>query len=111
MDTGATGIYFEPTAPACDVNPQAPYIAVGTATGHVQRSTATAKLALSQLPSKFPRTGHVMPGFKHTLIGVGPICDANFSVLFNQDSVKNMTQKATCYSLAGENNLEPGFGV
>jgi len=29
-----------------------------------------------------------MPGFQHTLIGVGPICDANFSVLFNPDSVK-----------------------
>ena len=29
-----------------------------------------------------------MLGFKYTLMGVGPICDANFSVLFNKDSVK-----------------------
>jgi len=61
---------------------------VGTATGHVQQSTATAEINLPQLPSDFPRTGHVMPGFKHTLMGVGPIRDANILVLFNKDSVK-----------------------
>ena len=87
-DTGATGIYFEPAAPVCDVNPQAPAIAVGTATGHVQHSTASAKFVLPQLSGKFPRTGHIMQGFKHTLIDVGQICDADFSVSFTKDSVK-----------------------
>ena len=88
IDSGATGIYFAPDAPVSDKDPQAPPITVGTATGQVQRSSASATLALPQLPSDFPRTGHIMPGFQHTIIGVGPICDANFSVLFNPDSVK-----------------------
>jgi len=46
VDTGATGIYFAHVTPVCAVNPQAPTIAVGTATGHVQHSTTTAELAL-----------------------------------------------------------------
>ena len=29
-----------------------------------------------------------MPGFKHTLMGVGPICDADFQVLFSKYLVK-----------------------
>ena len=88
IDSGATGIYFAPDAPVRHKDPQAPTITVGTASGQVQRSSASALLNLPQLPSAFPRTGHIMPGFQHTLIGVGPICDANFSVLFNPDSVQ-----------------------
>ena len=26
--------------------------------------------------------GHIMPGFCHTLIGVGPLCDADWAVIF-----------------------------
>ena len=72
----------------CAVDTHAPSITVGTATGHVQQSTATAEINLPQLPSAFPKTGHIMPGFKHTLMGVGPICDADFQVLFSKYLVK-----------------------
>ena len=28
-----------------------------------------------------------MPGFRHTLIGVGPLCDANCTVTFKNEAV------------------------
>ena len=66
-----------------DIDVSAPKISVGTATGQAQRSAAAANFPkLPQLPEDFPRTGHVMPSFKHTLIGIGPICDADCKVLF-----------------------------
>ena len=48
---------------------------------------ATGQLALPNLPNTFPSTGHIMPGFKHTLLGVGPICDAERTVTFSRDAV------------------------
>ena len=60
---------------------------MGAATGQVQRSTATGQLALTNLPHTFPTTVHIMPGFNHTLLVVGPICDANFTVTFIRDAV------------------------
>jgi len=87
-DTGASGFYFRPDAPVENVNTKAPPIYVGTATGQPQRSAATADFpALPQLPAEFPRSGHVMPTFKHTLIGIGPICDADCQVLFSKTDV------------------------
>ena len=35
----------------------------------------------------FPVTGHIMPGFKHTLIGVGLLCDADCTVTFTRAAV------------------------
>ena len=87
MDSGASGLYFALNAPVINTNPVAPEIAVGTATGQIQKSTATGQLALPNLPTTFPTTGHKMPGFSHTLLGVGPICDADCTVTFRKDSV------------------------
>ena len=47
---------------------------------------ATGQLALPSLPPTFPTTGHIMPGFNHTLLGVGPICDADCTVTFIKDA-------------------------
>ena len=58
----------------------APKVTIGTATGQTQRSTGTGELNLPKLPSNFPVTGHIMPGFRHTLIGVGPLCGADCTV-------------------------------
>ncbi|KAL7531028.1 hypothetical protein ACHAXR_003813, partial [Thalassiosira sp. AJA248-18] len=66
-DTGATSIYFTPDAPVTEYDPTAPAIAVGTASGQRQLSSATAKHCIPDLPANFPRLGHVMPGFKQTL--------------------------------------------
>ena len=39
------------------------------------------------LPATFPNTGNVMPSFKHTLLGIGKICDADCRVEFTKDVV------------------------
>ena len=39
-------------------------------------------LALPHLLEKCPTKGCLIPSFRHTLIGVGPLCDADCSVTF-----------------------------
>ena len=50
-------------------------------------SASTCDLAITQLPSEFPTTGHVIPGFQENLVGVGPICYANCTVTFTKHTV------------------------
>ena len=89
-------VYNFTNAQVTNINPAAPAIAVGTATGQVQRSTATGQLSLPNIPNNFPSTGHIMPGFNHTLLGVGPICDADCMVTFSRDAVvvRDVTNRA-----------------
>ena len=86
-DSGATSIYFAKDAPVTDIDPSSPTIVVGTATGQQQTSSATAKHRIPHLPEEFPRTGHIMPSFSQTLVGIGPICDAGFAVTFSKEDV------------------------
>ena len=65
----------------------APKVTVGTATGQTQISIGAGELNLPELPANFPITGHIMPGFRHTLIGVGPLCDADCTVTFTSTAV------------------------
>ena len=82
VDSGATDIYFSEDAPIVNVDHSAPKVTVGTATGQSQQSTGTGELNLPNLPYGLLVTGHIMPGFRHTLIGVGPLCDADCTVTF-----------------------------
>ena len=70
-----------------NIDRDAPKVTVRTATGQTQRSTGTGKLNLPKLPANFPVTGHIMLGFKHTLIGVGSLCDADCTVTFTSTDV------------------------
>ena len=65
----------------------APKVTVGTATGQTQISTGTGELNLPKLPATFLVTGHIMPGFRLTLIGVGPLCDSDCTVTFTSAAV------------------------
>ena len=47
-------------------------------------SDSTCDLVIPQLPSEFPTTVHVMPGFQDNLVGVGPMCDSNYTVTFTK---------------------------
>ena len=87
FDYVATDIYFAADAPIVNVNFSAPTIKVGTATGQTQQSTGTGGLNLTQLPSGLPITGHIMLGFRHTLIGVGPLYNSNCTVTFTREAV------------------------
>ena len=87
VDSGASNIYFAKDAAICNFDLSAPKVNVGTATGQVQRSTGTAELNLPSLPANFPTKGHEMPSFKHTLLGIGKICDADCKVVFTKEAV------------------------
>ena len=77
VDSVATHIYISPTAPHEPTDTSAATIKVGTYNGQVEKSAAKATLSIPKLAEDFPTTGYIMPSFTNTLIGVGPICDAN----------------------------------
>ena len=70
-----------------NIDRSAPKVTVGTDTGQTQSSVGTGELNLPKLPSDFPVTGHIIPGFKHNLIGVGPLYDADCTVPFTRAAV------------------------
>ena len=70
-----------------NINHSSHKVTVGIATGQTRISAGTGELNLPKLPSDFPVTGYIMPGFKHTLIGVGPLCDADCTVTFTRAAV------------------------
>ena len=90
VDSGATHLYIAPNAPYGQLNTTAKKIRVGTANGQVAISTAKATLPIPQLAADFPTTGYIMPKFTNTLIGVGPICDTIFTVVFRKEDVTVM---------------------
>ena len=59
----------------------------GIATGQVQKYTGTGALGLPHLTNDFMRTGQVIPLFKHTLIIIGRICDADCKFVFTEQSI------------------------
>ena len=87
VDSGASNIYLTPAAPMASIDGTAPKIQVGTAAGGLQKLSATCDLALPHLPADFPKTGYVMPEFHENLVGIGPMCDAGYTVQFTADAV------------------------
>ena len=53
----------------------------------MQRSVGTGILALPNILSNFPCTGHTMPSLNHTLIITGNICDTDCKVVFKKHAV------------------------
>ena len=85
--SGATQLYIAPNAPHGPLDKIAATFKVGTSNGKVATSAAKATLTIPQLAADFPTTGCIMPDFTNTLIGVGPICDANCTVAFKKQDV------------------------
>ena len=92
VNSGATHLYIAPNAPYDKLNTTAKKIRVGTANGQVEISTANATLPIPQLAAELPTTGYIMPTFTNKLIGFGPICDANCTVVFRKEDVTVMSQ-------------------
>jgi hypothetical protein len=86
-DSGATDFYFSPDAPVTNYNPQAPTVGVRVANGRPERSVASATLALVPSLPQASMTGHVMPAFPHTLIGLEPFADLGCKIVFTKSSV------------------------
>ena len=55
--------------------------------GQTQNSTGTGDIALTQLPSLFPIKGNLMPGFRHNLIGVVPLCNVDCTATFTREAI------------------------
>ena len=70
-----------------NIDSAAPKVTVGTATGKTQQSTGNGDLALPHIPPGIPLKGHLMPGFRHTLIGLSPLCNAKCTVTFTYEAV------------------------
>ena len=87
VDSGSTHLYIAPSAPHGQPDTRAPPITVDMANGQMVKSIATATLPIPRLAAEFPNTGYIMPSFTSTLIGVGPICDADYKVLFAKKDV------------------------
>ena len=77
VDSGATHLYIAPNAPHGPLDTSASRIRVGTKNVQVAISTAKAKLPIPHLAADLPTTGYIMPTFTNTIIGFGPIYDAN----------------------------------
>ena len=63
--------------------------------GQTQKSTGTGDLDLPYLPLGLPIKGHLISGFRHTLIGVGPLWDADCTVTFTREAVIGRYQQGT----------------
>ena len=70
-----------------NIDRAAPKVTVSTATGKTQQFTRTGDLNLPYLPSGFPIKGHLMLDFRHTLVGVDPLCNADYTVTFTREAV------------------------
>ena len=74
------------------------HIRVGTTSGQVENSKAMATLPIPQVKADFPTKGYIMPTFTNTLIGVGPICDADCTVVFKKRRCYSTINKRVAYS-------------
>ena len=84
VDSGSIYIYISPESPFQNSNPDAPKVCVGMANVHIVQSSATSNLPIHQLIKAFPANGNIMSSLNHTLVGLGPIFYANFTVRFSQ---------------------------
>ena len=84
-------MYIAPNAPYGQINTTAKRIIVGTENGQVASSLETATLPIPQLDADFPTKGYIVSTFTNTLIGVGPICDVNCTVVFMEEDVTVMS--------------------
>ena len=86
-DSGASGFYFAPNAPVANYNALAPTVGVRVANGRPEHSVASATLASASSLPQAAMSGHVMPSFPHTLIGLGPFVDHGCTVVFTATDV------------------------
>jgi hypothetical protein len=86
-NSGASGFYFSPNAPVANYNPQALTFGVGMANSCPKRSVASATLVSASSLPPAALSGHVMPTFPYTLIGLGPFANQDCTIVFTRTSV------------------------
>ena len=93
LDSVATHLYIAPYVPHGTPDTIAATISVDTANGKVEKLPAKATLPIPQLASEFPTTEDIIPSFTNTPIGVGPICDADCTVVFTKKDLTVLSPK------------------
>ena len=101
VDSGATHLYIAPNAPYGPLDTSSSIIIAGTANVQVAISTSKATLPIPQLAAEFPTTAYILPTFTNTLIGIGPICDANCTMVFTKQDVTVISPEVK-YILQGQ---------
>ena len=86
-DSGASSFYFAPNAPVAKYNSLAQTIGVRVANGLPKRLVASTTLASASSLPQAAMSGHVMPSFPHTLIGLGPFADQGCTIVFTVTTV------------------------
>jgi hypothetical protein len=86
-NSGARSFYFAPDAPVTNYNPQALTIGVRVTNGLPKRSVASTTLASASSLPQAAMSGHVMPSFPLTLIGLGPFADQGCNIVFTKTAV------------------------
>jgi hypothetical protein len=86
-NSGLNGHYFAPDAPVAIYSPQAPTVGVRVANGYPECLVASTTLASATTLTPAALSGHVMPNFPHTLIGMGPFADQDCMIVFTQIAV------------------------
>jgi hypothetical protein len=86
-DSGSSSFYFSCGAPVANYNPRAPTVSITVANRCPEHYVASTTLAsVPALPSS-TMSGHVMPSFPYTLIGLGPFADQGCKIVFDKTSV------------------------
>jgi hypothetical protein len=86
-NSGASSFYFAPNGPVPNYNSLAPTIGVRVANGLPKHLVASATLTLASSLPPATMSGHVMPSFPHTLIGLGPFADQGCTIVFTVTTV------------------------
>ena len=107
VDSGATHLYISPSAPHGPPESRAAKISLGTANGQVENSSAKATLPIPQLASDFHTMEYIMPYFTNTLVGVGPICDSDCTVVFTKQDVTLLSPKGKAIQTDWRENKLP----
>ena len=87
-DTGASDHYFMASAPLIQLNTDAPITKIRTATGELKASSASALLAINNIPTQHARTVHVIPGFTNNLLSLGKLCDADCTAYIDKNKLE-----------------------
>jgi hypothetical protein len=81
-NSSCSGFYFSHGAPIAKYNPHA--LTINVTVANPEHSIASATLAsVSALPPAMI-SGHVMPSFPHTLIGLGPFANQGCKIVFGK---------------------------
>ena len=93
VESGETHLYISLSAPHVPPDTSAATISSDTANWQVENSSSKATLSIPQLASEFQTMGYIITSSTNTLVGVGPMFDADCTVVFTNQDVTIISPK------------------